>query len=58
MAFSAARSTPPTPTKRSRITGRSMKGWVLVAPEGVEADDELGGWVQRAAKFVGKLPAK
>jgi hypothetical protein len=40
------------------ITGRAMKGWVLVAPEGVEADDELSGWVQRAVKFVGKLPAK
>jgi TfoX/Sxy family transcriptional regulator of competence genes len=40
------------------ITGRAMKGWVLVAPEGVEADDELSGWVQRAVKFVGNLPAK
>src|SRR6516165_6575682 len=40
------------------ITGRSMKGWVLVAPEGVENDDQLSGWVQRAVKFVGKLPAK
>ena len=40
------------------ITGRSMKGWVLVAPEDVEADDQLSGWVQRAVKFVGKLPAK
>src|SRR5262249_48945078 len=40
------------------ITGRAMKGWVLVAPEGVEADDELSGWVQRAVKFVGALPAK
>jgi TfoX/Sxy family transcriptional regulator of competence genes len=40
------------------ITGRAMKGWVLVAPEGVEADDQLGGWVRRAVKFVGKLPAK
>src|SRR5262245_36617918 len=40
------------------ITGRSMKGWVLVAPEGVENDDQLGGWVQQAVKFVGKLPAK
>ena len=39
-------------------TGRSMKGWVLVAPEGVENDDQLSGWVQRAVKFVGKLPAK
>jgi TfoX/Sxy family transcriptional regulator of competence genes len=40
------------------ITGRAMKGWVLVAPEGVEADEELSGWIQRAVKFVGKLPAK
>ena len=40
------------------ITGRSMKGWVLVAPAGVEADNELSGWVRRAVKFVGKLPAK
>src|SRR5262245_19948327 len=40
------------------ITGRAMKGWVLVAPEGIEAGDELSGWVQRAVKFVGKLPAK
>jgi hypothetical protein len=29
-----------------------------VAPEGVEGDDELSGWVQRAVKLVGKLPAK
>ena len=40
------------------ITGRSMKGWVLVAPEGIENDDQLGGWVQRAVKFVGKMPGK
>ena len=35
------------------ITGRPMKGWVLVEPEGVEDDDQLKGWIQRAAKFVG-----
>ena len=40
------------------ITGRSMKGWVLVAPQGVEDDDQLRGWVQRAVTFVGTLPAK
>jgi TfoX/Sxy family transcriptional regulator of competence genes len=40
------------------ITGRPMKGWVLVEPEGVNGDDELKGWIQRAVKFVGKLPAK
>jgi TfoX/Sxy family transcriptional regulator of competence genes len=44
--------------KEFDITGRPMKGWVLVAPEGVEADDQLKGWIQRAVKFVGKLPAK
>ena len=40
------------------ITGRPMKGWVLVEPEGIEGDDDLSGWIQRAMKFVGKLPAK
>ena len=40
------------------ITGRATKGWVLVAPKGVEADDQLKGWLRRAVKFVGKLPAK
>src|SRR5215470_7555083 len=40
------------------ITGRAMRGWVLVAPEGVEADDQLKGWLQRAVKFIGRLPAK
>ena len=40
------------------ITGRAMKGWVLVAPEGVDADEQLKGWIERAVKFVGKLPAK
>ena len=44
--------------KEFDITGRPMKGWVLVGPEGVEGDDQLNGWVQRAVKFVGKLPAK
>ena len=40
------------------ITGRSMKGWVLVAPEGVEDAGQVKAWIQRAVKFVGKLPAK
>lgn len=40
------------------ITGRSMKGWVLMAPEGVKDDDQLKDWIRLAVKFVGKLPAK
>jgi TfoX N-terminal domain len=40
------------------ITGRPMKGWVLVGPEGVEDDDQLTNWIERALKFVKALPAK
>jgi hypothetical protein len=40
------------------ITGRPMKGWVVVASEGVEDNDQLKGWIERAVKFVGKLPGK
>ena len=42
-----------------KIGGRgTMKGWVVVALEGVQGDDQLKGWIQRAVKFVGALPAK
>jgi len=30
------------------LDGKPMKGWVLVEPEGVENDDQLSGWIQRA----------
>jgi hypothetical protein len=40
------------------ITGRAMKGWVLVEPEGVKGDGELTDWIGRAVKFVKTLPAK
>jgi TfoX/Sxy family transcriptional regulator of competence genes len=42
-----------------QITGRgTMKGWVVVSLEGVQNDEQLKGWLQRAVKVVGKLPAK
>jgi TfoX N-terminal domain len=44
--------------KEFNITGRPMKGWVLIEPEAVEGDDQLSGWIQRATKFVRTLPAK
>jgi hypothetical protein len=40
------------------ITGRPMRNWVLVGPEGVEDDDRLKAWVERATKFVRTLPKK
>ena len=40
------------------ITRRPMKRWVAVEPEGVENDDQLKDWIQRATKFVRTLPKK
>jgi TfoX/Sxy family transcriptional regulator of competence genes len=41
------------------ITGRgAMAGWVVVAGEGVEEDEQLRAWIERAVKFVRALPAK
>ena len=40
------------------ITGRPMRKWVAVEPEGVEDDEQLHDWVQRALEFVTALPAK
>src|SRR5262245_43940508 len=40
------------------ITGRPMKGWVLVEPGGVEDDEQLTDWIERATRFVRTLPAK
>ena len=44
--------------KEFDITGRAMKGWVLVEPEGVEDDDQLKSWIEQALKFVTALPKK
>ena len=44
--------------KEFDITGRPMRNWVLVGPEGVQDDEQLSAWIQRAVKFVGALPAK
>jgi hypothetical protein len=30
----------------------------MVQPEGTDSDGQLANWIQRAAEFVGTLPAK
>src|SRR3954469_6486556 len=40
------------------ITGRPMRNWVAVGPKGVEDDDQLRAWIERATKFVRTLPKK
>lgn len=40
------------------LTGRPMKGWVLVAKSGVAGEADLRSWVGRGVEFAGSLPAK
>jgi hypothetical protein len=40
------------------ITGSPMRNWVAVGPEGVEGDDQVKDWIERAMKFVKTLPKK
>lgn len=40
------------------VTGRPMKGWVMVGAEGVEIDLQLAQWIESAHEFVSTLPRK
>jgi len=40
------------------LTGRPMKGWVVVGPEGYETDEALKSWVERGVDYALSLPAK
>ncbi len=40
------------------ITGRPMKGWVMVEREGFSRDNELKDWLDKAKAFVRTLPSK
>ncbi len=40
------------------FTGRSMKGFVYVGPEGFETDESLRSWVETCEAFVRSLPPK
>lgn len=40
------------------ITGRALKGWVMVAPAGMKSKTTLRQWVTEAIDFVSPLPRK
>ncbi|MEX0977882.1 MAG: TfoX/Sxy family protein [Pirellulales bacterium] len=44
--------------KEFDITGRAMKGWVMVEPDGIENDSQLADWIEQAIEFVATLPPK
>ena len=45
-------------TRPFDITGKPMKGWVLVGPVGYSDDDDLVAWVEEGVTFALSLPAK
>lgn len=45
-------------TRPFEMRGRPMKGWIRVAPAGVDDDRDLGAWVQRGVRFARSLPRK
>lgn len=40
------------------FTGRPMRGFVVVALEGIASDEDLNEWVQRGVRFATSLPPK
>ncbi len=40
------------------MSGRTMRGFVVVDAEGLDEDDVLAAWVERGSSFAGSLPPK
>ena len=40
------------------MTGRPMKGWVVVTPGGFESQEELKRWIELGVQFAHTLPQK
>jgi TfoX/Sxy family transcriptional regulator of competence genes len=45
-------------TRPAEMGGRTMKGYVLVEPEGIADDESLQQWVDRCVAFAESLPPK
>lgn len=45
-------------TRQFDITGREMKGWILVEPDGFVSEADLKQWVQSGLEFALTLPPK
>lgn len=43
---------------RMEMGGRTMDGWITVAPEGLRTKRDLATWVKRSVAFVRTLPPK
>ena len=45
-------------TRPFDMTGRPMRGWIVVAAAGIATDAQLGAWVERGVAFARTLPPK
>jgi len=45
-------------TRPFDITGRAMRGWVMVASKGCASEGDLEGWVAQGVAFAKSLPGK
>jgi len=44
--------------KKMDFTGKAMKGFIYLEPEGFAEDEDLNKWLEKARSFVSTLPAK
>jgi len=44
--------------KKMDFTGKAMKGFIYLQPEGFTEDDDLAIWLEKALSFVSSLPEK
>ncbi len=40
------------------LTGRPMRGWLFIAPDGIKTKRTLAPWVERGRAFAASLPPK
>jgi hypothetical protein len=40
------------------MRGRTMEGWITVAPEGLTTKRQLASWVTRSVAYANTLPPK
>ncbi len=45
-------------TRPFDMTGRPMKGWLVVEPEGCRTEAQLKGWIKEGIDFALSLPPK
>jgi TfoX/Sxy family transcriptional regulator of competence genes len=54
----AAEALKKAHTRPFDITGKPMKGWVMLADQGFKSEEQLRAWLNKAKHFVKTLPPK